>query len=197
LNQKVLFKRRYDNGFSLFPNTNKRDNFVFKRTKKWRFGVFETRGLTRSRYTHTHTQYVLSISLSRRETLQFADVANPYPSRRVRFFVRQGTVSVRGTRRRPEIRPSQVQFFHVRVRSGHGAIGRAGAVHAAHSADLFAGLGRPANRRKRHRDRLGTVERRRHFALGPTRGNHNTHCFRSGCLSFRRLPCLKPILGSC
>jgi len=121
-----------------------------------------------------------------RETLQFADVANPYPSRRVRFFVRQGAVSVRGTRRRPEIRPSQVQFFHVRVRSGYGAIGRASAVHAAHSANLFAGLGRLAHRRKRHRDRMGTFKRRRHFALGPTRGNHNYH-FRSDCFCFRRL----------
>lgn len=101
---------------------------------------------------------------------QLVDVANPHPSWRVRLLVRARAVPVRRASRRPEDSAPQVQLLHVRVRFGHGPVGVAGAVLAAHRAHMLARFGRPSHRRERHRHRMGSVERGGHSAVGAARG---------------------------
>lgn len=105
---------------------------------------------------------------------QFTDVANPDTSRRVRLLVGPRTAALRGARHREEGRPSQVQFFHVRIRPGVGAIGELPDVRGAHLPHLPASHGRSPDRGERDGHWLGKVERRRNSALGVAGGNYRS-----------------------
>lgn len=72
---------------------------------------------------------------------QFADVANPDTSRRVRLLVGPGAAALRGAWRCQEGRASQVQLLHVRIRSGAGATREFLDLRGAHLAHLSASHG--------------------------------------------------------
>lgn len=69
---------------------------------------------------------------------QLVDLSDPYQGRRIRLLVGSRTATVRGTRRSEESGSSEVQFLHVRVRSGIGQAGKLVDICTAYLADMFA-----------------------------------------------------------